>query len=290
MEQKGISASLFEKKIKPVLLYVGTIGAVLSAVAYVILIFTMIFGLTIQASIQDTLIFACVNAIIGFVIMQFLKIQGISFAKNYQHSVDVSAKWRELNPVKDKRKHSLKHFWFVSIVKDIITRVLLIVITTICIIYLVIKGTHDYTYLLLMFVNLIMFACFGLISLVNAHDFYIEQHIPFLEEQIHEKEREEAERKEAAKAKTKRSLAVDKKKSAKQGNSDLRTDRGSNLLEPGNRNGDSRCNCGSEVLCSCGVDNSVLGSTIHTGLDNTNSTNTGLEESLAENKTEETEK
>jgi hypothetical protein len=290
MEQKGISASLFEKKIKPILIYVGTIGAVLSAVAYVILIFTMIFGLTIQASIQDTLIFACVNAIIGFVIMQFLKIQGISFAKNYKHSVDVSTKWRALNPIKDKRKHSLKHFWFVSIVKDIITRVLLIVITTICIIYLVIKGTHDYTYLLLMFVNLIMFACFGLISLVNAHDFYIEQHIPYLEEQIHEKEREEAERKEAAKAKTKRSLAVDKKKSAKQGNSDLRTDRGSDILEPCNHNGDSRCNCGSEVLCSCGIDNSVLGSTIHTGLDNTNSTNTGLEESLAENKTEETEK
>ena len=188
MENKGISTTLFEKRIKPILLYVGTIGAILSAIAYIILILTMIFGLTVAASIQDTVIFACVNAVIGFVIMQFLKIQGISFAKNLPHSIQIVEKWRQLNPPKDKKKHSLKYFWFSSVLKDIITRILLIILTTICIIYLVIKGTHDYTYLLLMFVNLIMFACFGLISLVNAHDFYIEQHIPYLEEQINEKE------------------------------------------------------------------------------------------------------
>lgn len=284
MEEKSISSKLFEKKIKPILMYVGTIGAVLSAIAYIILIFTMIFGLTVDASIQDTIIFACVNAVIGFVIMQFLKIQGISFAKNYKHSIEITTKWRELNPIKDKRKHSLKHYWFVSIVKDIITRVLLIVITTICIIYLVIKGTHDYTYLLLMLVNLIMFACFGLISLVNAHDFYVEQHIPFLEEQINEKKRET---KETTKTKTKRRLAVDKKESTEQGNSDIHVNSGTTILE----SGDSKCNTGDgnrhEVLGGSDELHCVLGTTDDTRLGDTNSANTGLEESLAKNKTAE---
>lgn len=284
MEEKSISSKLFEKKIKPILMYVGTIGAVLSAIAYIILIFTMIFGLTVEASIQDTVIFACVNAVIGFVIMQFLKIQGISFAKNYKHSVEVMTKWRELNPIKDKKKHSMKYYWFSSVVKDIITRVLLIVITTICIIYLVIKGTHDYTYLLLMLVNLIMFACFGLISLVNAHDFFVEQHIPFLEEQINEKKRET---KETTKTKTKRRLAVDKKESTEQRDSDIHVNSGTTILE----SSDSKCDTSDgnrhEVLGNGDKLHCVLGTTDDTRLGDTNSTNTGLEESLAENKTAE---
>lgn len=288
MENKGIVGTFFENKVKPILLYVGTIGAVLSAIAYIIIIITMIFGLTVDASIQDTLMFACVNAVIGFVIMQFLKIQGISFAKNLPANQEINQKWRELNPPKDKKKHSLKYFWVSSVVKDMVTRVLLIVLTTVCIIYLVIRGTHDYTYLLLMVVNLLMFACFGLISLVNAHDFYIEQHIPYLEEQINETEKRKAkEAEEAIEAEVARRMAVVQEELAKQGDSHICADRGAHLLESCDCMCDTCVSSRHEVLGSSGIDNSVLGSTIHAGLDATNSADTGLKESLESNNSTE---
>lgn len=285
---EGFKTTLFEKKIKPILMYVGSIGAVLTAIAYVIIILTMIFGLTVDASIKDTLIFAAVNAVIGFVIMQFLKMQGIAFAKNLPHSQEVVAQWREKHPPKNKKKHRMSYFWVSSIVKDVFTRILLIVITTICVIYLVIRGSHDYTYLLLALVNLIMFACFGLISLVNAHDFYVEQHIPYLEEEINETEKRKAkEAEEAVEAEVARRMAVVQEELAKQRDSHFCADRGTHLLE----SCDCQCDtCNSdryEVLDSgdelCGV----LGTTDNTRVDASNSANTGLEEGLAENNTTE---
>jgi predicted RNA-binding Zn-ribbon protein involved in translation (DUF1610 family) len=288
-ERKGIVGTFFDKKIKPVLLYVGTIGAVLSAIAYIIIIITMIFGLTVEASIKDTVIFACVNAVIGFAIMQFLKIQGITFAKNMPENQELLKTYRDLNPPKDKRKHSLRYFWISSVIKDVLTRALLIVITTVCIIYLVIKGTHDYTYLLLMIVNLLMFACFGLISLVNAHDFYLEQHVPYLEEQINEtRKKQEAE--EVAKREAEERLVMDQEE---------HLDKRDDLVCPNCRTGilessDSvwyTCpDCrqmvlvrGSELYC-------ILGSAVHAGLDDTICSDVRAEESSRENKTEETEK
>ena len=75
-----MNKNTFETKIKPVLSYVGIIGASFMCVAYVIVVFVLIRGF--QATvIFNTLLFAAVNAIVGFIIMQFLKVQGISFAK-----------------------------------------------------------------------------------------------------------------------------------------------------------------------------------------------------------------
>ena len=75
-----MNKNLFETKIKPALSYVGAIGAGLMCIAYVIVVFVLIQGF--QATvIFNTLLFASVNAIVGFVIMQFLKVQGVSFAK-----------------------------------------------------------------------------------------------------------------------------------------------------------------------------------------------------------------
>ena len=75
-----MNKNLFETKIKPVLSYVGAIGAGLMCIAYVIVVFVIIQGF--QATIIfNTLLFAAVNAVLGFIILQFGKVQGISFAK-----------------------------------------------------------------------------------------------------------------------------------------------------------------------------------------------------------------
>lgn len=64
-------------KIQNILLYVGTIGAVIMSLAYVLTILILIRGFEAH-SILQTSIFAVVSAAVGVVIMMFLKVQGQS--------------------------------------------------------------------------------------------------------------------------------------------------------------------------------------------------------------------
>ena len=49
----------------------------------------------------------------------------------------------------------------------------------------------DYNLLFLAVVNLLMFICFGFISLVNAYDFYNNKHVPYMKEQLSKVEQQE---------------------------------------------------------------------------------------------------
>lgn len=80
--------SFFENKIQPILQYVGVIGATLMSIMYIITVVILIIGFKAQ-SIQNTLVFAITNAIAGLIIMQFLKMQGISFAKNLPENIEI---------------------------------------------------------------------------------------------------------------------------------------------------------------------------------------------------------
>ena len=142
--------TLFEKKILPILHYIGIIGASLMSVAYIICVFVLINGFKAEALLQTT-IFACVNAVVGFVIMQFLKLQGVSFAENLPENQEVLQKYYR-KKFKNKKLHSIKYFWATTVVKDAIIKCATLAITTIGVIYIVIQGSNDYNLLLLAFV------------------------------------------------------------------------------------------------------------------------------------------
>ena len=177
--------NLFERKIKPALQYVGVIGASLMSIMYIVVVFILIIGFKAQ-SLQNTIIFAIVNAIVGLIIMQFLKIQGISFAKNIPENVDIIKKYYNTK-TKDKKIHSINYYWTTSLVKDIICKGLSIMLTTTGLIYIVIVGSNDYNLLLLALVNLVLFICFGLLALNNAYEFYNNRHIPYIQEMLKNK-------------------------------------------------------------------------------------------------------
>ncbi len=174
--------SIFEKKIQPLLEYVGAIGASFMVVAYIITVFILINGFSAHRLFQTT-IFAFVNALVGFIIMQFLKIQGISFAENIPENKKVIEQYY-LTKTKDKKPHSIKYYWLVSVIKDIFTKVLTLAITTIGMIYIVIEGSNDWNMLSIALVNLIMFICFGFLSLNRAYNFYNNEHIPYMKGEI----------------------------------------------------------------------------------------------------------
>ena len=177
--------SFFEKRIQPILQYVGVIGAILMSIMYIIMVVILIIGFKAQ-SIQNTLVFAIINAIVGLMIMQFLKIQGISFAKNLPENIEIIKQYYNTK-TKDKKIQSIKYYWISSLIKDFISKGLSVAFTTAGIIYIVIVGSNDYTLLLLALVNLILFICFGLLALNNAYEFYNNKHVPYMQEMIKNK-------------------------------------------------------------------------------------------------------
>ena len=165
-----MNKTTFETKIKPILNYVGIIGASCMCVAYVIAVFVLIQGF--EASVMlNAFLFAAVNALVGFIIMQFLKVQGIAFAKLLPENEELIKAYYSTK-TKDKKPHSMKFYWTVSIIKDIFTKCLGVGISSAGLIYIVVQGSNDYNLLLLAAVNLIMFICFGFLALVNAYDFF----------------------------------------------------------------------------------------------------------------------
>ena len=183
--------TFLERKILPILNYIGIIGAVIMAIAYIVIVFVLINGFKAEALLQTT-VFACVNAAVGFIIMQFLKYQGESFAKMLPENKEIVDRYYKTK-TKDKKVHSIKYFWVTTVIKDIIVKCVTLGATTIGIIYIVIQGSNDYNLLLLALVNLLMFVCFGFISLNNAYEFFNNKHVPYMIEQLNKEIKQEVE-------------------------------------------------------------------------------------------------
>ena len=97
-----------EKRLINILKYVGIIGAAICSVAYIVVVLVLIQGFKAENTTQ-TLTFALVNAVVGFIILTFLKIQGESFAKSLPSNVAISEAYYEAE-TRDKKYHSMKYF------------------------------------------------------------------------------------------------------------------------------------------------------------------------------------
>lgn len=188
--QKNLSSEMtvFEKHIKPALRYIGLIGASIMAVLYVVIVVVLITGFE-EHVLTDDIIFALVTSAVGFIIMQFLKYQGTTFAKEQTVNKEILKEYYEYR-AKKKKVHSIRYYWIVSVIADMISKVFTIVVTTTGIIYIIIQGMHDYTLILLALVNLLMFVCFGMVSLSNAYDFFNTNHMPYIKEQLKQYKKE----------------------------------------------------------------------------------------------------
>lgn len=299
-------SSRFDDKIKPILKYIGTIGASLMAVAYIAIVLIMVFGMALSANLTQSLIFAGVNAVMGLIIMQFLKIQGIDLAKEIEENKTILTRYYNMR-TKDKKFRSIRYFWTTSIIKDVLVKSVTLAASTLCIIYIVIAGTQNYTWLLLAAVNLIMFGCFGLLALVKSYDFFNESHIPYIKEKINEAdeeqrrkeeaeraekeklaEREAAEREETIQREVQRLLALAKEECAQQGNAIVDVNSGSDLLDTSvGICADCTIDTESVVVDSNDKCNYILGGSVHTSSGATDSLSAFLEENLEKNKTVE---
>lgn len=177
---------IFENKVKPVLTYIGIIGASITSVAYIILMFVLIKGFEYQQTVQ-TITFAIINATVGLIIANFLKYQGISFAKELDQNRELIKEYYATK-TKDKKNHSLGFFWTTSLIKDILIKGISVAFVTCGLIYIVIVGSNDWNLLLLAIVNLLLFICFGLLALNKAYEYYNNIYVNYMKEQIKNKE------------------------------------------------------------------------------------------------------
>ena len=171
-----------EKRLINILKYVGIIGAAICSVAYIVVVLVLIQGFKAENTTQ-TVTFALVNAVVGFIILTFLKIQGESFAKNLPENKVISDLYYG-SQTKDKKYHSMKYFWITSTIKDILTKVLSVFVSTFGIIYIVIIGSNDWNLLLLALVNLLLLISFGLLGLERSYEFYNTRMIPYMQHQL----------------------------------------------------------------------------------------------------------
>ena len=254
-----MTKNLFESKLKPLLQYIGTIGAVSMSVAYVITVFILIEGFRVNAFINIG-IFAVVNAAVGFIIMQFLKIQGIAFAKNLPENKEILTEYYNTK-THDKKAHSIKFYWVISIIRDLIEKAFSVGIATFGLIYIVVEGCKDYNLLWLALVNLILFTCFGFLSLNSAYDFFNERHIPFIKEQL-----------EKTKTKNSSSLEMAEKELNKQRDDMVHADRRDDILDTCLDTSNTSTDNLSVVVDDGEHSDCVLGGTIYSSSTTTDST------------------
>lgn len=266
---ENIKKSFFEKKIKPCILYIGAVGALFTTLAYIVIILIMIFGFK-ATSLSQTIIFSIVNAVVGLLIMQLLKIQGMDFAKNESQNETILKKYNTTR-VKKKTTHSLGWYWFFSSIKDILIKGLGIMVSTGGLIYIVVIGSQDYNLLLLALVNILMFICFGLLALVNAYDFFNEKYIPYLVEKLEEADQND-------KKEDKEIVAMVETEHNKQRDIDTSTYCRDNLLESSVGTSNTSNSSESVVLDNSNECDTVLGRTIYTSNTITNDVYSGAEE------------
>lgn len=180
------------KWVTEILNYVGTIGAVIMSIAYIIIVWVLIKGFEVQR-VQTITVFAGVNAGVGFIILQFLKVQGQTLAEMDEENKKVIDAYHSTK-TKDKKNHSMKFFWTTTVVKDLFVKAIPFGLMALGVIYIVIKGSGDYSLLGLAVVNLLMFICFGLLGLSKAYNYVYRTYIPYIKEQMKASTDEESEK------------------------------------------------------------------------------------------------
>lgn len=173
---------MFEKKIKPLLQYIGTIGATILSIIYMFVIGILIAGFKAHTWDQ-ILVFAIINAAFGCLITFFLREQGRSFARNIPENDAIVKEYYGLLQ-KQKRYRTLRGYYISTTITDILGRATCVILGTLGIMWIVIQGTNDWMMAILAVVNLFLFICFGLLALAAMYDFYNTQWVPRMKYEI----------------------------------------------------------------------------------------------------------
>lgn len=166
-------------KIKTVLLWVGTIGAAITSIAYLATIIVLIIGLESQLEMEQMLLVSILGALTGLSITFMLRSQGIAFAKSEPGSRDImQAYYKALNKhKKPKSLHTIKWHVITQSIKDIVIKASSVAVSTYFSIFIIVEGSGDAGLIGIAIASLAMFICFGVLAMAKAYDYYLEEHL-----------------------------------------------------------------------------------------------------------------
>lgn len=171
------------EKVKSLIFWIGLICSIISAVAYILIVVIMAVGFDRETTLESNIAFALITAFVGILISQFLKWQGISFAKNEDAVKEVWEAYYGRKTTKRKYR-SLTYFWIKSVAFDVAFKAVSVAIVTIGTVYIFIEASGDTMRILMALFNLTLFAGFGMMSLTKAYDFTKEQHTAWMLRQM----------------------------------------------------------------------------------------------------------
>lgn len=163
-----------------------------------------------------------------------------------------------------------------------------ICILSLGVVYIVVKGSQNYTLLLLALVNLVMFICFGILSLTKAYEYYNNNHIPYIKERLKESEQDKLSEETISKSlkedlrESKKEMNLAEKEPNKQGNDSIHSDSGNNILDSGMTASDTSISDKSVVMDSSRRSDRILSRPIYTRGDITSGFHTSIKENSSE--------
>ena len=185
-ENKKKTKNELNENLKNLLLYIGFIGAGISAIAYLIITIVMIKGVSTDISLENQILFSVLGAVVGLLISFLLRNQGIVYAKQNEEAQKVMREYRnELYKTKSYKKlRTISYYIFWATIRDIFIKGLTIALSTWFVLYIFIEGSGEWGLLGLAIANILMFVGFGLVGLATIYDKYLEEHIPIIKEKI----------------------------------------------------------------------------------------------------------
>lgn len=165
---------------------IGIVGAILAGIVDLIVVIIFVFGIDIKQDLTSNVIYAGINAFIGVLINVLLRYQGQKYAEI--ENEDIRELYYKEKVRKEKHHISLTAYNVLNVVKDVFVKGASAAFCVFGVIYISIQGTHNPIQILITLATLILFACFGLISMNNSYCRYYDIQVPYMEKIIQERE------------------------------------------------------------------------------------------------------
>lgn len=169
-----------------ILLYTGTIGAIIVAMVYIVFTVVLVMGFETKMDSQKQLLFSSIGAAAGLSLTVSLRLQGVQLARQKQDNQLVMKEYHNLiNKTKTaKQLKTINYYLVVHFISDVFTKLITMALSTYLVLYIFLEGNGDWALIGLAIANILMFTFFGLMALSKAYTHYNEQHIPVIKERI----------------------------------------------------------------------------------------------------------
>ena len=163
---------------------IGFVGAILAGLADLIFVVIFVIGIEFKQEFKASVVFAIVNAIIGILINTLLRYQGQKYAEIENEEL-CNKFYRK--KVEENKKHISMAKWNVfSIIKDFLIKGLTTTFSICGLIYISIEGSKNPIQILITIISLILFTCFGLISMNTSYYRFYNIEVPYMELKLKE--------------------------------------------------------------------------------------------------------